>query len=70
MSKSTLRRLGKTMRDDDALEFLADNFPCVANLLRVARAGKGARYQLQMYGDESAELFELMEALKKVEHLL
>ena len=32
MSKSTLRRLGATMKDDDAMEFLADYFPCVANL--------------------------------------
>jgi len=39
-------------------------------LIRVAKAGKGARHQLQMYGDESKELFELMEALKEVEHLL
>ena len=32
MSKSTLRRLGKTMPDNDALDFLVDYFPCVSNL--------------------------------------
>ena len=32
MSKSTLRRLSKTMPDDEALEFLSDYFPCVSQL--------------------------------------
>ena len=32
MSKSTLRRLSKTMSDDEALAFLSTHFSCVAKL--------------------------------------
>lgn len=64
------------MRDDDALEFLSDHFPCVANLLRVAGAADVV-YQDWAGATPTSDLAEswggmreLREALKEVEHLL